>query len=312
MHWHWLIVIYLFLGGLGAGSYLTSFAAEQGWLGKNSSLKRVGYYIAAPIVAFGTVLLVFDLGQGLTKPWLLIRLLSNFSSVMTWGVYILSAFIIVGFLKGFLTFTNKSVPNILTWAGAILALATGAYTGLLLSVVEAVPFWSTGLMPVLFVVSALSTGLSLTSLLAPLFEKRHSSEAREGQAHILLIAAELLIVGIFFGMMSSGMNGPVGKESAALVVSGVYWLVFWGYFICLGLLLPLGVFTLQYLRSKQSAPEGVTVPYLAAKEIAATLQKEPYSYLTSVTDIFVLIGGFVLRALIILAALPVWDGITIP
>jgi len=68
-HWHWLIVIYLFLGGLGAGAYLTSFAAEKGWLGSNSHLKRVGYLIAAPIVAIGTILLVFDLGQGLHKPY---------------------------------------------------------------------------------------------------------------------------------------------------------------------------------------------------------------------------------------------------
>jgi len=29
-HWGWLIAIYLFLGGLGAGAYLTSFAAEKG------------------------------------------------------------------------------------------------------------------------------------------------------------------------------------------------------------------------------------------------------------------------------------------
>jgi formate-dependent nitrite reductase membrane component NrfD len=56
---------------------------------------------------------------------------------------------------------NISVPEGLTWAGAVLALATGTYTGLLLAVIKAVPFWSTGIMPLLFVVSALSTGLSL-------------------------------------------------------------------------------------------------------------------------------------------------------
>ena len=309
MHWHWLIVIYLFLGGLGAGAYLTSFAAQKGWLGKNSSLARVGYYVAGPIIAFGTALLVLDLGQGMYKPWLLIGLLTNFSSVMTWGVYILSAFIGVALLTGYLTFKNKPVHDAITWAGAFLALATGAYTGLLLSVIKAVPFWSTGIMPVLFVVSALSTGLSLVSLLAPYVEKNFR-EGREGQAHILLIGAELVVVAIFFGLMLSGANGPVGQESANLVVSGVYALVFWGYFLGLGLVFPLIVFTMQHLRSKQEAKKLAADP-VTVSQTAATAQ-HGHSYLTMVTDISVLVGGFALRALIILAALPIWDGYTIP
>lgn len=307
MHWHWLIVIYLFLGGLGAGAYLTSFAAEKGWLGKNSSLTRTGYYLAAPIVAFGTVLLVFDLGQGLHKPWLLIRLLANFGSVMTWGVYILSAFIAVGLLKAFVTFKKIKAPDILSWVGAVLALATCTYTGLLISVIEAVPVWSTTIMPVLFVVSALSTGLSLTALLAPYVEKGYSTEGREGQAHIILIAAELAVVAIFFALMLSGSNGPIGQQSALMMISGVYSLVFWGYFIGLGLVFPLVVFTLRHLRSKQVKQ----VRVLAAREVAAIVH-HGHSYLTVLTDLSVLVGGFTLRALIILAALPVWDGYTLP
>jgi len=161
LHWGWLIVIYLFLGGLGAGAYITSYAARRGWLGNSPALQRAGYYMAAPIVAFGTLLLVFDLGQGLRKPWLLIGLLRNFtSSVMTWGVYILALFICVGLLIAVLVFLKKDLPKVLEHIGAVLALATCAYTGLLVAVVEAIPFWNTYFMPLLFVASALSTGLS--------------------------------------------------------------------------------------------------------------------------------------------------------
>lgn len=310
MHWHWMIVIYLFLGGLGAGAYLTSFAAEKGWLG-NSNLSRTGYYIAAPIVAIGTVLLVFDLGQGLAKPWLLIGLLTNPNSVMTWGVYILAAFIIVGLLKGYFTLKNKSAPNILTIAGAVLALATGTYTGLLLAVIKAVPFWATGIMPVLFVVSALSTGLSLTSLLAPLVEKKRErfSESQEEKAHIWLISIELIIVTAFVGIMITGVNGAVGQESVALIISGVYALVFWGYFIGLGLVFPLVTFTYQYYHTKSSSIQRVTEYSSASSE---PIRKGKFFYLTIVSDILVIIGGFTLRALVILAAIPVWDGFTIP
>jgi len=307
-HWHWLIVIYLFLGGLGAGTYLTSFAAEKGWLGNNSHLKRAGYYLAAPIVAFGTILLVFDLGQGLHKPWLLIRLLFNLGSVMTWGVYILSAFIIVGLIKGYLVFKNKTAPGALTWAGAVLALATCAYTGLLVAVVEAVPFWNTMLMPFLFVASALSTGLSLTALIAHFIENEGHSSIREGQAHLGIIAVELVIVAMFFGIMVSGAKGSAGVESAYLALFGPYAPVFWGYFIVLGLLLPLVVFGREYLKNKQFARTVTTEPSSIRIETAATAQGHQASFLNLATDVSVLVGGLALRALIIFVALPVWDG----
>ena len=312
MHWHWLIIIYLFLGGLGAGAYLTSFAAEKGWLGKNSSLTRMGYYIAPVIVTIGTVLLVFDLGQGLTKPWLLIGLLFNPKSVMTWGVYILALFIVVGLIKAYFIFRKKSAPSIVTITGAVLALATCAYTGLLLAVIEAVPFWATGIMPVLFVVSAISTGLSITSLLAMLAEKDKFTEGREGQAHIWLLAVELIIVAVFVGIMYFGVNGPLGKESVDLVISGVYALVFWGYFIGLGLIVPLLVFTYHHWKSKKYVAQFVNDNSSAVRQLAATKQKKRHhSLLTIVSDILVIMGGFVLRALVILAAIPIWDGFTI-
>ncbi|UWG95450.1 polysulfide reductase NrfD [Dehalobacter sp. DCM] len=295
MHWHWMIVIYLFLGGLGAGAYLTSFAAERGWLGANSNLQRAGYYLAAPIVAIGTVLLVFDLGQGLSKPWLLVRLLFNLNSVMTWGVYILALFIVVGLIKGFCVFRKISAPKILSWAGAILALATGTYTGMLLAVIGAVPLWNTWLMPVLFVLSALSTGLSLTSLIAARVEKGKTGHRKEGFFHIVLMVLELIVVVVFITLMATGGNGSVGQDSAEFLISGVYALAFWGYFIALGLVFPLVVFLIQHRRTAKQTTEAIH-----------------HTYLVKVTDIAVLVGGFTLRALIIFAALPIWDGVTIP
>lgn len=295
MHWHWLIVIYLFLGGLGAGAYLTSFAAEQGWLGKNSSLRRAGYFISAPIVAFGTLLLVFDLGQGLYKPWLLIRLLLNFQSVMTWGVYILSAFILIGFIKAYFAFKNKKAPSAFTWVGAILALATGAYTGLLLSVVDAIPFWNTGIMPVLFVISALSTGFSAVDLVVPLVEKAAVSRGREDQVHLSIIAIELVVVAIFFGLMLTGLKGAIGIQSASMAVSGPYAIIFWVVFIGLGLIFPLAFNTTQYLKRRN----------LAAS------QNAHHSYAHMFSDCCLLVGGLALRAIIVFAALPIWNGMNL-
>ena len=46
-HWGWLIAIYLFLGGVGAGAY--TIAAINGFLGKEMEFStRVGLWIGFP------------------------------------------------------------------------------------------------------------------------------------------------------------------------------------------------------------------------------------------------------------------------
>lgn len=316
-HWGWLIVIYLFFGGLGAGAYLSSYAAQNGWLGKSPALQRTGFFIAAPVVAVGTVLLVLDLGQGLKKPWLLIGLLSNFRSVMTWGVYILALFILVGFTVAYFALQKKDIPKSLLHFGAILALATGTYTGLLIAVVKAVPFWNTYVMPVLFVVSALSTGLSLTAIVAHTVEKgMNTDEHKVTKIHLGLLAAEIVVLAIFLGSMLSGSNGTVGVASANMVISGSLAVPFWVVLVGLGIGIPFIVFILGLKKlspTKKISPLSAglhpeSAP--AAREGAAALA-EPHGLkkVLILSDAGVIIGGFALRYVIVFASFPIWDGI---
>ncbi|HVJ48111.1 NrfD/PsrC family molybdoenzyme membrane anchor subunit [Desulfitobacterium sp.] len=315
LHWGWFIVIYLFLGGLGAGAYLTSFAAGKGWLGNSPALQRVGYYISAPVVAFGTLLLVFDLGQGLKKPWLLIGLLANPRSVMTWGVYILACFISVGLVVAYFSLRKREVPKGLLYFGAILALATGTYTGLLLAVTKAVPIWNTYLMPVLFVVSALSTGLSSSSLLSYLIEKgKKTDERKVCKIHFGLVGAEIILLVIFFGTMLSGLHGAVGVQSAKMILSGSIAVTFWILLVGGGLVIPLIVFVNNYKKLMQYKIRGQVkldlVPDMSQAEETAVASEEPDCTRSMLTvDTGVIIGGFILRYVMIFAALPLWNGI---
>lgn len=287
-HWGWLIAIYLFLGGLGAGAFLASFAAEKGFLGKTTNLHRVGYYVSGPIVAFGALLLIFDLGQGLTKPWLIINMFLNLSSVMTWGIYIVTAFIFVAFIKAYFVWSKKPSPNALSYVGAILAFSTAAYTGLLLAVIQGVPFWNSYLMPVIFVVSALSTGLSLTALLAHFFERHQEHEARVSKAHLWLVSTEIIVVIAFFALIYAGSQGAVAKLSANLLLTGSLALPFWFLFVIVGLVGPL-VLYIQQSRSHKKQNETIIL----------------------LSDGAVMVGGLTLRCIIIFATLPVWNGLLI-
>lgn len=330
LHWGWLIAIYLFFGGLGAGSYLTSFAAEKGLLGDASSLTRVGYYVSAPLVGLGAGLLIFDLGQGLHKPWLIIGMFLNYRSVMTWGIYILSAFIGVGLVMGFFAWKRWTPPAMLGKVGAFLALSTCAYTGLLLAVVKAVPFWNFYLLPVLFLVSALSTGVSLTSILAH-FEKGELKEGKGCQAHLILVGLELALLTIFFKYILSGAKGPEAIASADKILHGSLSLYFWGILITLGLVGPffLYIYNLRKISratSKQLKPNFRDLPVAATslwegEAIAASsvIEDEPTTHsavhhgvsplVICLGDGAVLLGGLVLRCLFVFAAVPVWNSL---
>lgn len=310
LHWGWFIVIYLFLGGLGAGAYLTSYAAGKGWLGNSPALQRVGYFISGPIVAFGTLLLVFDLGQGLKKPWLLIGLIMNPRSVMTWGVYILAIFIVVALGVAYFALKKKEAPKILVTIGAVLALATCAYTGLLVAVVKAVPFWNSYLMPVLFVVSALSTGLSITVLLAHIIEKdMKTDEQKITKTHLCLVGTEIVLLAILLGLMASGSNGAVAATSASMLISGSLAISFWVILVVLGLVGPLlvSVYGLKKLAPAQALQ---TDSASAVSEGAAALEgAHGVTNLLLLSDATVVLGGFVLRYVVIFAAIPIWNGV---
>ena len=186
-HWGWLVAIYLFLGGMGAGAFLIASVVElsgERYKRKYCPTTMVGAGVSGPLILVGTVLLIFDLGAGLREPWRILYMFTNLSSVMTWGIWILTLFLPIAFVYGLLEIMHV-YPGVLAWVrkrlrflpetlpyrrikrvvclvGSVLAIGTAIYTGVLLSVVKAVPFWNTPILPVLFLVSAVSTGIGLS------------------------------------------------------------------------------------------------------------------------------------------------------
>ncbi|KAB2954305.1 oxidoreductase [Heliorestis acidaminivorans] len=283
--WGMLVVVYLFLGGLGAGAYLTAYGAEKGYFGTIPGLAKAGYLISAPAVAIGCVLLVFDLGQGLLKPWLIPGMLMNLSSVMTWGFVILSLFVVVATLHLYLHWKNIEAPKYLLSLGAFLAIATAVYTGFLLSVIKAVPLWNNHLIPLIFLASAMSTGLSASMLLAHYLKKVKVETTKVDKAHFYIIAAESILLFVFLAMAISGFKGLVAQQSAQNIIIGSLAPFFWIIFFLIGLIAPLAIFAHNTFRENKLSHN-----------------------LVLSGDIAVVLGGFSLRYLIIAAAIPAWSG----
>jgi polysulfide reductase chain C len=257
--WGPLIAWYLFLAGVGAGAYLIGIAAT--YLGERyQPLVKPGIFLGAPLVAIGSGLLLLDLGNPLR---FYLGFLRPQSSMISVGIVIITVFILLGLVHiAALMFKQvKLSANALDWLGginAVFALGTAVYTGLLLGVVKAVPFWNTPILPMLFLVSALSTGVGAVLLvlgvrrwIAPAAkeeaEQVMASEHLLSRMDIPLIVVELLV--LFFLLFLMGGGPSLAAESARYLVAGGFAVAFWVGLVLVGLIVPV-VLEAWALRSK--------------------------------------------------------------
>lgn len=285
--WGWLIVTYLFLAGAGAGAFIAAVACDLLAPDWSKALARAGSLASGPLVAVGTVCLVVDLEAGLWQPWRQIYMLSNFSSMITWGVLILSVFIPVAFLYAAalneLTFLGRIArPYVrhLEVVGSFLAVATAGYTGVLIAVVNGVPFWNTPVMPVLFMASAVSTGLAVAMIGAAVIDAatiKTLSNFALGHVIFLTIEAGVLMLLLFMSLTRS----VEAAASAQMLISGVLSPYFWALVVTIGIVAPLILSVIEYLQYGEM-PKVLVVG----------------------ADLCVLVGGMSLRALIVFSGTP--------
>ena len=292
MVWYELIACYLFLAGLGAGAFV--LGALSSW-SKTSKphLKKAAYVIAPVAVIVGTLLLVVDARAGLHAPLRFLHLVSNLSSIMAWGVIILSLFIIVSSASLILLLAKKSTPKALDVVGMALALCVAAYTGVLLGDAGmAFPLWNMAVLPALFVVSAASTGfaavLLATGLVAPEETKAYPLVSKTGIV-LPVLEAVLIAVLLIVTAHAEGSAAVAGSASVEALLTGSYAPAFWICLVVVGLVLPLGI----ELGSHRVA---------AAPEDGSAAKRRP---LALAGEAGVLIGGFTLRYLVVMAAVAV-------
>jgi polysulfide reductase chain C len=302
-HWGWLIAIYLFLGGMGAGSFLIASAFELSGIRYRhefSPTALAGAGVSGPLLLIGTLLLVFDLGAGLREPWRIFLMFTNFRSVMTWGIWILTLFLPICFLYGILELMHNQ-PGILRWVrkrlrllakrfrflpkvwrmlpsplrtvpetlpyrrikgvlcsvGSVLAVGTAVYTGVLLAVVRAVPLWNTPVLPALFFVSAISTGMGLSFDLAATLAvpEIHRRYAAMPLVHMIFIGLEVALLALL--MFVSLNQGGEAAESAKLILIGNRSVVFWVLVIGFGMVYPFMVHVYAFARQSHGFLSGI-------------------------------------------------------
>ena len=253
----------------------------------SKSLARAGSLIAGPLVTIGTVCLVLDLEAGLWEPWRQVYLVGNLRSMITWGVIILAVFIPVSFLYAAalneLTFVGKIAKKyirVLEYVGSFLAVSTATYTGVLIAVVNGVPFWNTPMMPVLFLASAISTGLAAAMIVAAIIDIRTiKTLSNFALGHVIFLAVEGLVLMLFVFM--SLTRSTEAAISANMLLTGALSPYFWVLVVILGILIPFVLSIIEYYEYGEM-PKSLVIG----------------------SDLLVLMGGMSLRALIIFSGTP--------
>lgn len=281
--WGWEIAIYLFLAGLSAGALISAILTKwRGGMGESrDGIVKSGALIACPAICAGLGLLIVDLGKPLDFYQLMFRF--NLQSVMSIGVILLSVYSALTALFAAVVFKRELAESDLTgwifrpfqslveqvesfgkwfdWIMVALAVAIAAYTGFLLSALVAKPLLNAPVLPILFLISGISSGVAgcvAVSLLLFRDSIGESNLKRLLSLDMKLLPAELFVLFVLFTGLFN-MGGRYAEVASAALTTGLWANVFWIGVVGVGLLLPL-VISLTSLRSYEES-ESAIVPY---------------------------------------------------
>lgn len=191
-------------------------------------------------VGFGALLLLWDLGI----PQRAFRLVGSKTSLISYGTIILTVLLVLAAVaiavNLFSIGIGPTAYGVLMVFATVFALATSIYIGFLLAVVKCRPFWNTPLLPLLFVVSSASTGISALTIVGSVaggLRVPASAAGLMASGEFLFLGLEFLMVAFYMATMENSL--PQARVAVRRLVRGDLAPVFWLGVVVVGLLLPL-------------------------------------------------------------------------
>ena len=305
--WGLPVITYLYLAGVGAGMVTVSSSVllrggGGGFGGDHFTLARYGALLGPIPIMLGTALIVFELG----RPFRALNLFKLINlSPMNIGSWLLTLFMMTSVIYA-LTFVPSFLPQFkrlsdrlstlratLAWINVPMGIGVAVYTGIMLGAMPARPLWNSPILALLFLVSAISTGVAAIILARVFFHRKSPDAEVERQFHqsaylltatdVMLIGLELMVIFLFV-LFAHLTIGNVKYAMAVILPGGEMAMMFWLWVVLIGLLLP-GLIELAYVVPKLLYHRD----YAAPKAVEVTVA------------VAVLIGGFMLRYIIVIA-----------
>ncbi len=275
-----LISIYFFYTGLSAGSFVLSSLGTVFGIQKYKPIAKAGVIMAVALLAIAPLHLIGDLEQPQRFYTLFFRL--NPRSAISYGTFLLTLYPLNSLIYGWFLFRrdfatgaqeltglrrrlykflsfgktdlsaaalakDAKIAKFLGTLGVPLALLVHGYTGFILADIQARALWHTGLMPLIFLMSAMVSGTGLL-ILVLMFSQRFLSPERAitperksllldiAQLMLWFIVVDATLMIIDFIMLY--FANTAGHAAAQLFLYGSHRTMFLGVEAGLGLLLP--------------------------------------------------------------------------
>lgn len=247
------IAIYFYLTGLSAGSFIISTLAYGFGFQKFKPLGKVGVVLATLLLVVAPLFLLVHSGRPL-RAWHLF-LYWNPTSPISWGSILLTLYPINCVIYGYFMFKgDMAKTKFFGLLGIPLALMVHGYTGFILSFAKAHALWRSPIMPILFLTSAMVSGLAMMILVLIVKDKLFSPE-RKIDMEVLRALGRLLVWFLVFDLCLSFSDLLVhyfgeaeSHEVAELFLFGAFAPLFLGVETLLGKAIPLLLIETKPLR----------------------------------------------------------------
>jgi len=238
------ITIYFYLTGLSAGSFILSTLAYGFGMEKFRPIGRIGVVLATVLLVIAPLFLLFHIGMP-QRAWHLFAYF-NLSSPITWGSFLLILYPINCLIYAYFMFKEKNrLTKIFAFIGIPLAILVHGYTGFILAFGKARALWNTALMPILFLASAIVSGIALIILVYSIKE-RFFSKSKSINRDLVVSMGKLLAWAIVFDLFLVGCDLIVlsishadAQAAAHLILFGKFSLMFLLIENLLGKIVPL-------------------------------------------------------------------------
>ena len=303
--WGLPVVGYLFLAGLGAGAVSVSSAVllrggGGGFGGRHIEIARYGALLGPLPVMIGAFMIVFELG----RPFRALNLYKVINlSPMSIGSWVVLLFIILSLVYAlvFMPWPVRIWERLriwrisLAWVCLPLGIAVAVYTGILLGAMPSRPFWNSPILALLFLISALSSGIAAIILTQALLHGNNAPDDPAGAGLVqksgyLLAATDLLLIGLeltvifLFVMFAHLTIGSVKYAVAFILPGGGLAFAFWVWVVLVGLVIP-----------------GLVELFCVAPRLLYQREYRPTRLIEILLSISVLIGAFMLRYVVVVA-----------
>jgi len=282
-HWGWLIVLYFFAGGIAGGSSFLAGMLDLFGRREDRPIAHLGHVVAIPLIALSGVLLIVDLSRP-ERFWHMLLQNHTFLPMFKWyspisfgawivGVYSLfAALAFAGVLaergilpRGLRVLRMGGVGTLVSALTALLGLFLAGYTGVLLAATNR-PLWSdTPLLGLLFLLSGISAAAAVLILLG--WRRAHPGSVEWlSRMDAYSSGLELLVLALVLVSLGAVVREVLGNG--------------WGVALAIGTVL-LGILVPLVLHARPRLLGRLTIPSAA---------------------VLVLVGGFVLRMVIVMSS----------